>query len=53
MTDVWLSVDGEVVCAHDPVVAKGLRRRKISSTTAEELATYGIPRMADVYRELA
>ena len=51
-TDVWLSVDGEVVCAHDPVVAKGLRRRKISSTTAEELATYGIPRMADVYREL-
>jgi glycerophosphoryl diester phosphodiesterase len=51
-TDVWLSVDGEVVCAHDPVVAKGLRRRKISSATAEELATYGIPRIADVYREL-
>jgi glycerophosphoryl diester phosphodiesterase len=41
-----------VVCAHDPVVAKGLRRRKISSATAEELATYGIPRIADVYREL-
>jgi glycerophosphoryl diester phosphodiesterase len=51
-TDVWLSVDGEVVCAHDPVVTKGLRRRKISSATAEELATYGIPRIADVYREL-
>ena len=31
-TDVWLSADGEVVCAHDPVVARGLRRRKISST---------------------
>ncbi|MDP9332511.1 MAG: glycerophosphodiester phosphodiesterase [Actinomycetota bacterium] len=51
-TDVWLSVDGEVVCAHDPVVARGLRRRRISSATAEELATYGIPRIADVYREL-
>jgi glycerophosphoryl diester phosphodiesterase len=51
-TDVWLSADGEVVCAHDPVVARGLRRRRISSATAEELATYGIPRIADVYREL-
>jgi glycerophosphoryl diester phosphodiesterase len=51
-TDVWLSADGEVVCAHDPVVSRGLRRRRISSTTAEELATYGIPRLADVYGEL-
>ena len=51
-TDVWLSADGQVVCAHDPVVARGLRRRRISSTTAEELATYGIPRIDDVYREL-
>jgi glycerophosphoryl diester phosphodiesterase len=51
-TDVWLSADGEVVCAHDPVVSRGLRRRRISAATAEELATYGIPRFADVYREL-
>ena len=51
-TDVWLSADGEVVCTHDPVVVRGLRRRRISSATAEELATYGIPRIADVYREL-
>jgi glycerophosphoryl diester phosphodiesterase len=51
-TDVWLSADGEVVCAHDAVVSRGLRRRRISSTSAEELATYGIPRLADVYREL-
>ena len=51
-TDVWLSADGEVVCAHDPVVARGLRRRKLASTSAEELAEFGIPRMADVYREL-
>jgi len=57
-TDVWLSSDGEVVCAHDPVVPRGpgsqrgLRRRRISSAPADELATYGIPRFADVYREL-
>ncbi len=51
-TDVWLSADGEVVCAHDAVVSRGLRRRKIASTNAAELAEYGIPRMADVYREL-
>lgn len=57
-TDVWLSADGEVVCAHDATVSrglaggKGLRRRKISSLTAEELAGYGVPRMADVYLEL-
>jgi glycerophosphoryl diester phosphodiesterase len=51
-TDVWLSADGEVVCAHDPVVSRGLRRKRISSTSAEELATFGIPRFADVYSEL-
>lgn len=51
-TDVWLTADGEVVCVHDPVVSRGLRRRKISSLTAEELAAYGIPRFADVYDEL-
>ena len=51
-TDVWLSADGEVVCAHDPVVGRGLRRRKISSATAVELAGHGIPRIADVYEEL-
>jgi glycerophosphoryl diester phosphodiesterase len=51
-TDVWLSSEGEVVCAHDPVVSRGLRRRKIASTSADELAEYGIPRMADVYGEL-
>jgi glycerophosphoryl diester phosphodiesterase len=51
-TDVWLSGDGEVVCAHDPVVSRGLRRRKIASTSAADLAELGIPRMADVYRDL-
>ncbi len=51
-TDVWLASDGEVVCSHDPAVSRGLRRKRISSTSAEELATLGIPRFADVYAEL-
>ena len=51
-TDVWLSAVGEVVCVHASVIARGLRRRKVSAATAEELATYGIPRFADVYGEL-
>jgi glycerophosphoryl diester phosphodiesterase len=51
-TDVWLSADDQVVCVHDPVVSRGLRRRRISSATAAELAEYGIPRFDDVYREL-
>jgi glycerophosphoryl diester phosphodiesterase len=52
-TDVWLSADGEVVCTHDPVVARaGLRRRKVAATTAEELASWGVPRLAQVYDEL-
>ena len=51
-TDVWLSADGEVVCAHDPVVGRGLRRRKLAATTAAELGELGVPRLADVYEEL-
>jgi glycerophosphoryl diester phosphodiesterase len=51
-TDVWASADGEVVCAHDPVVSKGLRRKRIRSTTAADLAQLDVPRLADVYAEL-
>jgi glycerophosphoryl diester phosphodiesterase len=51
-TDVWLSGDGEVVCCHDATVGRGLRRRKVMSSSAEELATLGVPRFTDVYREL-
>ena len=51
-TDVWLSADGEVVCVHDGVISRGLRRRRISSVTAAELGELGIPRFADVYAEL-
>jgi glycerophosphoryl diester phosphodiesterase len=51
-TDVWRSADGEVVCSHDPVVSRGLRRRRVASTSAADLAALGIPRLADVYAEL-
>jgi glycerophosphoryl diester phosphodiesterase len=51
-TDVWQSADGEVVCAHDPVVGKTLRRRKIATTPAAALAEFGVPRMTDVYDQL-
>jgi glycerophosphoryl diester phosphodiesterase len=51
-TDVWLATDGEVVCAHDPVVRLGRKRRKIAESTAAELAELDVPRMADVYERL-
>lgn len=51
-TDAWLSRDGEVVLAHDPVVGPRLRRRRIAASTADELARLGVPRLADLYREL-
>src|SRR5262249_60110755 len=51
-TDVWRSADGEVVCAHDPVVRQGRRRRRISESTAAELAELSVPRMDEVYEQL-
>jgi glycerophosphoryl diester phosphodiesterase len=51
-TDAWLSADGEVVLAHDAVVRRGVRRRKVHDSTADQLAEFGVPRLADVYEEL-
>jgi glycerophosphoryl diester phosphodiesterase len=51
-TDVWLSADGQVVCAHDAVVGRGVRRKRIATTTAEQLARLAVPRFADIYDEL-
>jgi glycerophosphoryl diester phosphodiesterase len=51
-TDAWLSADGEVVLVHDRVVRRGLRRRKVDTTSAEDLARLDVPRLADVYAEL-
>jgi len=49
---VWLAADGEVVCSHDAVVRSGRRRRRISESTAPELAELSVPRMADIYEQL-
>jgi glycerophosphoryl diester phosphodiesterase len=51
-TDVWLSADGEVVCAHDSTVRKGRRRLRVADATAAELAEIDVPRLADVYEQL-
>lgn len=51
-TDVWLSADEQVVCTHDPVVGRGLRRKKVAASSADELAAMGVPRLVDVYAEL-
>jgi glycerophosphoryl diester phosphodiesterase len=51
-SDAWLSADGQVVLVHDGTVGRGLRRRKVPSSTAEELAAFGVPRLADLYSEL-
>jgi glycerophosphoryl diester phosphodiesterase len=51
-TDVWASADGEVVCVHDATVGRGLRKKRVSASSADALAAYGVPRMADVYGEL-
>ena len=51
-TDVWLSGDQQVVCCHDATAGRGLRRRKVMASSAEELAALGVPRLTDVYRDL-
>jgi glycerophosphoryl diester phosphodiesterase len=51
-SDAWRSGDGEVVLVHDGTVGRGLRRKKVPSSTAAELAEYGVPRLADLYAEL-
>jgi len=56
-TDAWLSGDGEVVLVHDDAV-RGTRlgviprRLPVGSSTAAQLAELGVPRLADLYREL-
>jgi len=51
-TDAWLSSDGEVVLVHDDVFRRGLRRIRVGRTRADQLARYGVPRLADLYAEL-
>lgn len=51
-TDVWLSADREVVCVHDAVVRRGIRRVRVGAATSGALAAFGIPRLAEVYAAL-
>jgi glycerophosphoryl diester phosphodiesterase len=51
-SDARWSADGEVVLVHDAVARQGLRRRRVATSSAAELATMGVPRLADLYREL-
>ncbi|MCU1456257.1 MAG: glycerophosphoryl diester phosphodiesterase [Actinomycetia bacterium] len=51
-TDAWLSADGEAVLVHDNPVRRGFRRRHVGQHPADELASWEIPRLGDLYREL-
>jgi len=51
-SDAHLTVDGEVVLVHDPVVREGLRRHRIAQSVAGDLVRMGIPRLVDLYDAL-
>jgi len=51
-SDARLSSDGQVVLVHGAVAQRGWRRKRVSQTTAAELAELAIPRLADLYSEL-
>ncbi len=48
-SDVRLSADGVPVLAHDAKLRRGLRRATIAREPADELAAWGVPRLADLY----
>jgi len=48
-SDAWLAGDGEVVLTHDPVVWRGLRRRRVARTPSDVLGAIEVPRLADLY----
>jgi glycerophosphoryl diester phosphodiesterase len=51
-SDARLSGDGQVVLVHGAVARQGWRRKRVAGTTAAELATLGVPRLADLYADL-
>ena len=51
-SDVWLSADGVPVLVHDRTIRLPGRRIDVTRRTAEELAPFGVPRLADLYRTL-
>ena len=48
-SDAWLAADGEVVLVHDATFRRGLRKVRVGATTAEALAPFDVPRLADLY----
>ena len=51
-TDAWVAGDGEVVLVHGPIVKAGLQRLRVEREPAERLVRHGVPRLAELYREL-
>jgi glycerophosphoryl diester phosphodiesterase len=51
-SDVWLSADGVPVLAHDQTIRPPGRRVDVTRRTADELAAYGVPRLAELYGAL-
>jgi glycerophosphoryl diester phosphodiesterase len=49
---VYRSADGEAVVAPAPAWRRGLRRIRVAAAPAAELASSGVPRLADLYTEL-
>ncbi|HEY1739596.1 MAG TPA: glycerophosphodiester phosphodiesterase family protein [Acidimicrobiia bacterium] len=48
-SDAWLSADGQVVLVHDDTVGRSLRRQKVRSSTAAELARFDVPTLEELY----
>ncbi len=51
-TDLRLSVDGQVVCAHDALSLVGIRPVWVARMSAARLEELGVPTLAALYREL-
>jgi glycerophosphoryl diester phosphodiesterase len=51
-SDARRSADGEAVLVHGATAARGLRRRRVASSTAAALAGLDVPRLADLYAAL-
>jgi glycerophosphoryl diester phosphodiesterase len=51
-SDTWLSADGIPMLVHDQTIRRPGRRIFVTRHTAEELAPFLVPRLADLYRTL-
>jgi glycerophosphoryl diester phosphodiesterase len=51
-SDTWLSADGVPMLVHDQTIRLPGRRIFVTRRTADELAAFGVPRLADLYSTL-